>query len=54
MACTVHRDIWQESGFEGKLKSLEDTGVVMVEAVRDQPYFDGAEAEGKYLLLRRQ
>ena len=53
MACTVHRDIWQESGFEEKVKSLEHRGIVAVEETRYQPYFDGGEADGKYLILRR-
>ena len=54
LACTVHRDIWQESGFEEKLKGLQQQGVVAVEEIRDQPYFDGGEAEGKYVVLRRR
>ena len=54
LACTVHRDIWQEAGFEEEMEELQEQGVVAVEEIRDQPYFDGAEAEGKYLVLRRR
>ena len=53
LACTVHREIWQSSGFEQKLDFLEKERVIAVEKMSDQPYFEGAEPEGRYCLVRR-
>ena len=53
MALTIHREVWQEAGFEEKVKGLEERRLIEVEDIRHQPYFEGADAEGMYLLLRR-
>jgi SAM-dependent methyltransferase len=53
MALTVHREVWQAAGFEEKVKGLEESRFIEIEDIRHQPYFEGADAEGMYLLLRR-
>lgn len=52
-AFTVHREVWQSFGFERKLNELEERSVMTVEKLTDQPYFEGAEPEGRYCLVRR-
>ena len=53
LACTVHRDVWQAAGFEEKLDRMQEQAMVVVEDIRHQPYFEGREPEGLYILLRR-
>ncbi|MEE3327681.1 MAG: class I SAM-dependent methyltransferase [Myxococcota bacterium] len=53
LACTIHREVWQRAGFEEKLERLEEQSVIAIDDIRHQPYFEGREPEGMYLLLRR-
>lgn len=52
-AFTVHRDVWEALGFEGKLPELQGRGAISGFDFSDQPYFEGKEPEGRYCLLRR-
>ena len=53
-ACTIHTHLWEEAGFAAEVSSLERQGIASLESVRDESYFDGAPAEGKFCVLRRQ
>ena len=52
-ACTIHNHLWQEAGFSLEIERLEDCGIATLESVTEEPYFDGAPADGKYCVLRR-
>jgi len=51
-ACTIHNHLWEEAGFAAEVSSLKSRGIASLESVRDEPYFDGAPAEGKFCILR--
>ena len=53
MACTIHREVWTRAGFEEKLEALEEQGLIEIDDIRHQAYFEGGEPEGMYVLLRR-
>ncbi|MCH1522134.1 MAG: class I SAM-dependent methyltransferase [Arenicellales bacterium] len=53
-ACTIHNHLWEDAGFAAEVSSLERQGIASLESVRDESYFDGAPAEGKFCVLRRQ
>ena len=53
-ACTIHIHLWEDAGFAAEVSSLERQGIASLESVRDESYFDGAPAEGKFCVLRRQ
>ena len=53
-ACTIHNHLWEDAGFAAEVSGLESRGIALLESVRDEPYFDGAPAEGKFCVLRRQ
>ena len=53
LACTIHRDLWVDQGFCHRIEALEEGGVISTEKMTDQPYFDGADADGKFCLFRK-
>ena len=52
-ACTIHNHLWEEAGFSLEIERLEGCGIATLESVTEEPYFDGAPADGKYCVLRR-
>ena len=53
LACTIHNHLWEEAGFSLEIEGLEGCGIATLESVTEEPYFDGAPADGKYCVLRR-
>ena len=53
LACTIHNHLWEEAGFSLEIERLEGCGIATLESVTEEPYFDGAPADGKYCVLRR-
>ena len=53
-ACTVHKDIWQSEGFEGKSASLLEPGVMKTVYKQMGIYYAGStEPEGWYIVWRK-
>ncbi|MGB1446431.1 MAG: class I SAM-dependent DNA methyltransferase [Arenicellales bacterium] len=52
-ACTIHNHLWKTAGFSLEIERLETSGIATLESVREESYFDGAPADGKYCVLRR-
>jgi predicted TPR repeat methyltransferase len=52
-ACTIHQAVWEKAGFAGTLKRLGSDGVLLVEEIYEQAYFDGSHPDGRFCLLRR-
>ena len=48
----IRDSLWEEAGFAAEVSSLKSRGIASLESVRDEPYFDGAPAEGKFCILR--
>ena len=51
--CTIHNHLWKTAGFSLEIERLETSGIATLESVREESYFDGAPADGKYCVLRR-
>ena len=53
LACTVHKDLWQEKGFEDKFNSLESTqSLTELERIAES-YFEGAEKDGWFCVYKK-
>ncbi len=52
-ACTIHAHLWYEAGFERTLLELETDGVMTIEEIRDEAYFEDKAAEGKFCIFRK-
>lgn len=53
-ACTVHKDIWEELGFEKKVRALVSNGVMRTQGMVMDVYFDtDSEPQGWYILWEK-
>jgi predicted TPR repeat methyltransferase len=52
-ACTIHCGVWEDAGFARTLERLVSDSVLVIEEIVDRVYFDGAEPDGRFCLLRR-
>jgi len=52
-ACTIHTHLWAEAGFAQHIAALEADGIIIVENIVDKPYFEAAEPDGKFCLMRK-
>ena len=52
-ACTIHNDVWQDLGFDKKIRELSESGKIeVVEQNLDLYFADGAR-DGQYCVLRK-
>ncbi len=52
-ACTIHAHLWVDAGFAQHIVALEAAGIIIVENIVDKPYFEAAESDGKFCLMRK-
>ena len=52
-ACTIHTHLWIEAGFAQHIAVLEADEIIIVENIVDKPYFEAAEPDGKFCLMRK-
>ena len=52
-ACTIHTHLWADAGFAQHIAALEAGGIIIVEKLVDKPYFEAAEPDGKFCLMRK-
>ena len=52
-ACTIHTHLWADAGFAQHIAALEAGEIINVENIVDKPYFDAAEPDGKFCLMRK-
>jgi len=52
-ACTIHREVWQSAGFEGKFAHLMASGIAELESMNEQPFYKNAPDDGRFCVIRR-
>lgn len=53
LACAVHQDLWQASGFEQAFESMEADGVMQCVSRDRAIYYEGGEPEGWYCYYQK-
>jgi len=53
LACAVHQDLWQASGFEQTFESLEADGLMQCISRDRAVYYEGKEPEGWYCYYKK-
>lgn len=53
LACTIHLDLWQKSGFEARLKSLEASNAISCLYREQDRYYEDGEPEGWFCVYQK-